>query len=312
MKKMNTILLILALLNLQCNTEADPEIDQENPFRMEYFNLAYASESNTQKLDIYLPVMVLEKNPVVVLIHGGAWRVGDKSNFRTNARWSEVVDTLRSRGYAVVPINYRLSGEAKFPAQIYDVKASIRWIKANAENYKIDSERIGVWGQSAGGHLAALAGVSENIEVLEDFAQGNENVSSSIQAVVDWYGPTDFLKMDSMTIAQGCATANHSLANSGESELIGFPIESRSDLVALANPITYITEVCPPFLIEHGLNDCTVPFGQGQLLYESLLPVLGSEHVKLNLLQNSGHGNGLFTEIATVENVIDFLDAYLK
>ncbi|MFV0590112.1 MAG: alpha/beta hydrolase fold domain-containing protein [Draconibacterium sp.] len=305
-------ILMLALVNLNCNKESEQEIVQDVPILKVHLDLPYASESSKQKLDILLPDTVLEKNLVVVMIHGGAWRVGDKSNFRTNVRWEEVLDTLKSRGYAVVPINYRLSGEAKFPAQIYDVKASIRWIKENAAKYKLDLAKVGVWGQSAGGHLAALAGVSENVAALEDLNQGNENVSSSVKAVIDWYGPTDFLKMDSMAIAQGCATTNHNDSNSGESELIGFPIASRPDLVAFANPITYVSEDCPPVFIEHGLTDCTVPYGQSQLLYDSLLPLIGNQKVKLKLLSASGHGSGQFTKMEIVLEVIDFFDVHLK
>jgi acetyl esterase/lipase len=299
---------MLALLNLNCSKRIETEAVPDNTIQKKYLDLTYESGSSSQKLDIFLPDTVLEKNPVIIMIHGGAWRGGDKSNYRA----STILTALRNRGYAVVPVNYRLSGETKFPAQIFDIKSSIRWVKANATKYKLDSGKIGVWGQSAGGHLAALAGVSGNIAALEDFNQENENVSSSVQAVIDWYGPSDFLKMDSMATTQGCSTANHNAATSGESELVGFPITSRPDLVAMANPITYITDDCPPIFIEHGLDDCTVPYGQSQLLYDSLLPKLGNQKVKLKLLPASGHGSGQFTKIATILEVIDFLDTHLK
>lgn len=278
------------------------------PIQKEYFDISYASASTAQKLDIFLPDTVKEKNSVLIWIHGGGWQGGDKSEFRNTSRLTE----LKKRGYAVVVLNYRLSGEAKFPAQIFDVKAAIRWVKANAATYRFNSAKVGVWGSSAGGHLSALAGTSGNVTELEDLNQGNNSFTSTVQVVVDWYGPTDFLQMDSLALAQGCSSSNHNAANSPESELIGFQITTRPDLVAKVNPITYISNDDPPFFIEHGLIDCTVAHGQSQQLYNQLLPVLGAQKVKLKLLDATGHGGGLFSAAATVTEAIDFLDAYLK
>lgn len=115
-----------------------------------------------------------------------------------------------------------------------------------------------------------------------------------------------------MAIAQGCVSSNHNDVNSPESQLIGFQITTRPDLVAKVNPATYITNNDPPFFIEHGLTDCTVPFAQSQYLYDRLLPVLGSQKVKLKFLSATGHGGGLFDNSATITEAIDFLDSYLK
>lgn len=297
------------LLLYSCKKEdTDTNAQNQAPLQKEYMDIAYASGSNAQKLDIFLPDTVKEKNPVLIWIHGGGWKGGDKSEFRNTSRLAE----LRRRGYAVVVINYRLSGEAKFPAQIFNVKAAIRWVKANAATYKFNKDKVGVWGSSAGGHLSALAGTSGNVAELEDLSQGNNGVTSAVQVVVDWYGPTNFLQMDSLALAQGCTSSNHNAANSPESELIGFQITTRPDLVAKVNPITYISADDPPFFIEHGLIDCTVAHGQSQQLYNQLLPVLGAQKVKLKLLDATGHGGGLFSAFATVTEVTDFLDTYLK
>ncbi len=299
----------LALIFASCKKENTETAGQnETTLKKEYIDIAYASGSNAQKMDIFLPDTVKDKNPVLIWIHGGGWKGGDKSEFRNSSRLTE----LKKRGYAVVVINYRLSGEAKFPSQIFDVKAAIRWVKANAGTYKFNPDKIGVWGSSAGGHLSALAGTSGSIAELEDLNQGNSSFSSTVQVVVDWYGPTDFLKMDSLALAQGCTSSNHNAANSPESELIGFKITTRADLVAKANPITYISNDDPPFLIEHGLIDCTVAYGQSQLLFKELLPVLGSQKVKIKLLDATGHGGGLFSAASTATEAIDFLDTYLK
>jgi acetyl esterase/lipase len=311
MQTKNNIFFIIAVFTLlvSCKKNTEKATPPPNPpIQKEHLDISYATGSNAQKLDIFLPDTIKSKNPVLVWIHGGGWKGGDKSEFRNSNRLTE----LKKRGYAVVVINYRLSGEAKFPAQIYDVKAAIRWIKANAATYNFNADKVGVWGSSAGGHLSALAGTSGNVAALEDLTQGNSSLSSTVQAVIDWYGPTDFLKMDSLALLQGCASSAHNAATSPESELIGFQITTRPDLVAKANPITYISNDDPPFFIEHGLTDCTVAYGQSQLLYDQLVPVLGAQKVKIKLLAATGHGGGLFSDFVTVKEAIDFLDTYLK
>jgi hypothetical protein len=156
-----------------------------------YLDLSYAEQSNAQKLDIYLPEEGKGPFPVILSVHGGAFLGGDK-------RDGQLIPMLKGleKGYAIVSINYRLSGEATWPAQILDCKAAVRWIRAHAGDYKLDPERIAAWGGSAGGHLSAVLGTSGDIPELEDPDQGNAAYSSRVQAVVDWFGPTDFLEMD--------------------------------------------------------------------------------------------------------------------
>jgi len=146
-----------------------------------WLDIAYASKSPAQKLDIYLPDAGDGPFPVILSIHGGAFKGGDKGD-------NQVVPMLEGvrRGYAVVSINYRLSGEAISPAQINDIKAAVRWIRANAKQYKFNPDKIAAWGGSAGGNLAALLGTSGDVKELEDGSQGNANQSSRVQAVVDW------------------------------------------------------------------------------------------------------------------------------
>ena len=308
-KKILLPLLLFSIILFACKKSVEQSPSSPVvPAQKEYFDKAYAGNSAAQKLDIFLPSTGSAPYPVLIWIHGGGWRGGDKSNFRN----SGVLSLLKSRGYAVVVINYRLSSEALFPAQIMDVKAAIRWIKANAATYALHKDKIGVWGSSAGGHLAALAGTSGDVTELEDLSLGNTQFSSTVQAVVDWFGPTNLLTMDSMAIAQGCVSSNHNDVNSPESQLIGFQITTRPDLVAKVNPATYITNNDPPFFIEHGLTDCTVPFAQSQNLYDRLLPVLGSQKVKLKFLAATGHGGGFFDNRATITEANDFLDRYLK
>ena len=154
------------------------------------------------------------------------------------------------RGYAVVSINYRLSDEAIFPAQIYDCKAALRYIKAKAGQYQLDKTRVAAWGGSAGAHLSALVGTSAGIAELEDLSMGNPDEKADVQAVVDWYGPTeDFLRMDEELIETGNGVPDHSLPESPESRLLGQVITDIPERVRFASPMTYVHAHVPHFQI---------------------------------------------------------------
>lgn len=208
-------------------------------------------------LDLYLPDKVGARPPLVVWVHGGGWRNGDKG---TNCRAAFLVD----HGYAVASIGYRLSGEATFPAQAHDCKAGIRWLRANADKYAFGPDRIGAWGPSAGGHLVALLGTSGVVPELEGEC-GTPEASSAVMAVCDWFGPTDLSRM-----SEHASHIDHDAADSPESQLLGGPVQEMKAAVAAANPITYVTGDEPPFLIMHGDQDMTVPYPQSVLLHEAL------------------------------------------
>ena len=195
-------------------------------------DVAYASASPTQKLDLYLP----EGSgpfPLIINVHGGAFKMGDKSN-------PAGADEFLANGYAVASVDYRLSGEALAPAQIQDVKAAVRWLRANASKYNLDPQKFAAFGQSAGGNLVALLGTSCGAAALEGAELGNADQSSCVQAVVDWFGPTDFLQMDQQFAGTSCP-ATHDAADSPESLVVGAPIQTVPDKVQLVNPITYVT-----------------------------------------------------------------------
>jgi len=226
-------------------------------------------------LDLYWHEHADNLTPVIIWIHGGGWMQGSKT-----APFPALA--LVDRGYAVSSISYRLSQEALFPAQIQDCKAAVRWLRANATRYHLDPDRIGAWGSSAGGHLAALLGTSGGVEDLEG-TEGNLEYSSRVQAVCDWYGPTDFLRMNDV---QGII--NHDAADSPESRLVGGPIQERRAEVARGNPISYVTPDDPPFLIMHGDRDRMVPLNQSEMLYAALQDA-GVEST-LSVVPGSGHG----------------------
>ena len=252
------------------------------------------------KLNVIRPKERLpEPMPVVVWIHGGAWMAGSKEGTPTLA--------LAQKGYFTVSISYRLSQEAKFPAQIEDCKAAIRWLRAHAKEYGIDPERIGVWGSSAGGHLVALLGTSGGVAELEGKG-GWEDQSSRVQAVCDFFGPTDFTRM-----MEGRSTMDHYAANSPESLLIGGPVLENKDKCAKANPITYVTADDPPFLIVHGESDTIVPINSSELL-DVALRKAGVDATFVRA-KRGGHGFGPNCEPSAQQidqMVIEFFDKHLK
>ena len=268
-------------------------------------DIPYAEPAHDRHvLDVYSPAGA--KNfPVVFWIHGGGWQAGDKSLGSNSFQLR-----LARDGYAVASINYRLSGEAIFPAQINDCKAAIRWLRANAAQYNLDPTRIGVWGSSAGGHLAALVGTSNDVTDLEGTVGGNSQYSSRVQAVGDWYGPTDFLQMDVQAGQAGCIGSNHNSGDSPESRLLGCAIQTCPQTVQRANPMTYATRDDPPFFIQHGQIDCTVPPGQSQILQNLLQSI--ERDTSLTLFDATGHGGPAFTSVANLAFTDAFWNTRLK
>jgi len=268
--------------------------------KRKFIDVPYAYISVFQKLDIYLPETGAGPYPVIVSVHGGAWMMCDKNDVQL----SPALKAL-DEGFAVVSVNYRLSGEAKFPAQIHDVKAAIRWIRAHAADYGLDPDRIAVWGGSAGGHLSELAGTSTGTDAgsvyLEDPSLGNPDESCAVDAVVAWFAPTDFLKMDVYFNETGAGTADHGDPDSPESRLLGRHIVTVPDMVAAANPETYVHPMMPPFFLQHGIADPIVPFQHSVAFAEKIRKVRGDAGVKLDLIPGAKHGGS--PEFETPENI---------
>jgi acetyl esterase/lipase len=269
----------------------------------QYEDLAYANVSLAQKLDLYLPDGK-GPFPVVLIVHGGAFLFGDKADQPSKGG----TDDLLKHGFAVANVNYRLSGEAKVPAQIQDVKTAVRWLRAHAKEYALNPDKFGAWGASAGANLAALLGTAIDIPALEGAELGNPDQSSQVQAVVDWFGPTDFLQMDRQLIELGFPPS-HDDPESPESLLVDAPIQTRPDLVKAVNPLTYVAPKAAPFLIEHGTNDSTVPYLQSKILFEALVDAAGTERVTFVPLEGAVHGGGpQFWSPENVARVLGFLD----
>jgi acetyl esterase/lipase len=259
-------------------------------------DLVYTNSGGQPRLlDLYLPSGAERPLPVIVWLHAGGWRSGNRKHAPDLSRH------FAMRGFAMASIDYRLSGEAIFPAPLHDVKAAIRWLRANGGGYGIDGGRIGLWGASAGGHLATLAALTPYNEFgrPENGANEHRDVLADVQAVVTAYAPIDFPSMDeqrddslvaandpsAFVLPPGARTAD---ARSYESLLIGAPINDRPDLAAAASPLSYVAVGAPPFLIVHGRSDRAVPVQQSEMLYEALSR-FGND-VTVRLIEGMGHG----------------------
>lgn len=252
-----------------------------------------------QKLDLYLPKDRDEASrlPVVVWIHGGGWRAGSKSQCPILA--------MVQRGYAVASIGYRLSGDAIFPAQIHDCKTAIRWLRVNAEKYGLDPARFGVWGSSAGGHLAALVGTSAGVTALEGAELGHADASSRVQAVCDWFGPTELQLMNEHAGDNGAL--DHDAATSPESKLLGAPLPTANAQAKLASPLTHVTKDDPPMMLVHGKVDRLVSWRQSDVLYQQLQRA--EVESTLKIVPGAGHG-GFPADVR--EECFAFFDRILK
>lgn len=242
--------------------------------------------------------------PLVVYIHGGGWAQGSRTAMHDTIEMHAPFEKLARAGFAVAPVSYRLSSEAPFPAQLHDVKAAVRWLRVNASEFDINPGRIAVWGESAGGHLACLLALTAGNRELEGEVD-NASAPSAVQAVVDWYGPTDLLAMDTQSAADSVIV--HDAPDSPESRLIGAPLQGAPDLARRASPISYVRGQAPPFLIVHGDKDRFVPVAQSIELAEALRRA-GTD-VTLHRIPGADH---IFIGYRDIQGLLDEIIAFLR
>lgn len=261
-----------------------------------------AGGTYTLHTDIYAATAGAGPRPLLLWIHGGGWQGGTYNNVPGSAL------AMRQRGFHIASADYRLSGQAIFPAQIHDVKGTVRFLRANAVAYNIDPNRIAAWGSSAGGHLTALLATSGDAPEVEGTSGGNPGFSSRVQAAVDYFGPVDILLMNLDVTTPPGSNIDHDAPTSPESKLIGFddpdqgigvlranldnpapPFPEKAALAFLTNPLNFITLDDPPFYISHGLSDATVPNFQSTRLHEALLDAALDTTYKA--VPGAGHGN---------------------
>ncbi|MFN8209180.1 MAG: alpha/beta hydrolase [Bacteroidales bacterium] len=262
------------------------------------------------KVDVYLPQTEKPSYPAVVVIYGSAWF----SNRSKGADMKSLGQALLDAGYVVVMPNHRASSEAQFPAQLHDIKAVVRFIRGLADTFRIDTSFIGITGSSSGGSLAAIMGTSRNVRSM---TMGNFTVdiegslgkytsfSSSVDAVVDWFGPTNMLVMDSC----GGTDFIHNDAKSPASLYIGGPIQENKEKTLLASSTTYADPSDPPFLIFHGDADRVVPYCQSQILYDALQKNRVAS--QFFLIPAGQHGPGVHTA-ENIQKMVDFFNQSRK
>lgn len=258
-----------------------------------YRDLEYGqADSKPLLLDMFYPTNQSKPVPVVVWVHGGGWKGGTKD--RCPAAW------LAEHGYAVASIDYRLLDQAQWPAQINDCRTAIRWLRANAKEFQLDADHIGAWGGSAGGHLAALLGTLD--------PPTDEKLPSRVQAVCDWYGPSDLLTMPPNVVGNGRTVED--VAKSNGARLLGGPVRDLPDLAKQASALYQVSVDDPPFLIIHGSKDPSVPLEQSRKLHEKLTEAGVSSTFRI--VDGAGHGGKEFQTPEMRQIILDFFDTHLK
>jgi acetyl esterase/lipase len=257
-------------------------------------DLVYGKGGDTDlQLDLAMPKDGDGPFPAIVCIHGGGWRGGNRQNL------AKTIEVLAGRGYVAATISYRLVPKATFPAQIEDSKAAVRWLRANAKKYKVDPDHIGAVGYSAGGHLCCLLGVTSKGDRLEGKG-GNAEQSSQVQAVVSFFGPTDFTER----------TWNATVEKDILAPFLGGAFEDKRDNYKKASPVSYVRKSAPPFLFFHGTEDKVVAVSQSRIMADKLRGVGAS--AKLVEIEGAGHGWGGEKLLETVEQMVKFFDTNLK
>jgi acetyl esterase/lipase len=252
-------------------------------------------------LDLFRPAAAVDA-PVVVWIHGGAWLGGTNKRESPALAPARIGERILAAGYALARVTYRLTGEAVFPAQLHDVKAAIRWLRHHAAELGLDPERIAVWGESAGGHLAALAALTGDDPALAG-TEGILEGSDAVQAGIVWYGPSNLLSMAAQNHPQG--VQDHDAPESPESRLVGGPVQQLPAESAAASPVTYARAGGPPLLLVHGDDDRVVPEGQSRELHERLA-ALGAR-VELEIVPDADHCFAGGDLDPLVDDALDFL-----
>ena len=270
-------------------------------------NITYARLSSAQKLDLYRPANGHAALPLVIYIHGGGFRFGDKSGAQN------LIDPLLKAGFAVASLDYRLTDQARFPAQVEDVKAAVRFLRAHAHAFGLNPGRFAAFGGSAGGYLATMLGVSAGNRAFAGVGLGYAHTSSAVQAVAEWFGPVDFLTIDTQRRSSPvCANAPPAARSVAGHNLFGVAPATVPARAIAANPITYLStgRAIPPFLIGHGTADCRVPYQQSLELYRSLVRSGHAATTSISIVAGAGHGPR-FGTVAQMPSVVRFLQRTL-
>lgn len=287
-------------------SEKIPRSTDVSDFPRSYMDIVYSDRSAALKLNIVLPNEGEGPYPVIVFIHGGGWLIGDKNHVQT-----QQVYRLLYAGYAVCCVNYRLSDEAKWPLPLHDCKTAIRFLRAQGDQYNLDTERIGVVGNSAGGHLAAMLGTTNQKPEYEDLTMGYGECSSEVQAAFIWFGVYDFT-----TLLKDFETAyperERGFEVGAETFMLGHSLKERPERLKAASPIHNLDKKTVPFYVEHGTGDHVVPYYQCERFYKHYKELLGAEQIFIKLFEGAEHSDPAFKTDENVFEFVKFFDRYIK
>jgi acetyl esterase/lipase len=280
----------------------DPPADADFVQR-KYLDISYAEGSEKRKLDIYLPNEGAAPYPLIIDIYGGGWYFGKRSSYKMNLALQ-----LLKRGYAVASIDYSLSKEAKYPTQIYEVKAAVRYLRNHADEYRLDQKRFAFLGESAGSHLGAVSALSNGAHIFEDIPFGEEG-DASVQCMIALYCPTDLAVTKSQFAVLNLETwiGEGGEIDSPEGVLLGFKPADAPALTHLANPETFVTANAPAFQFFHGSDDRVVPYLQSMNLAVKLTEKIGANRVEHHLIEGAGHNQTHFMK----EEYYNLMDSFL-
>ena len=248
-------------------------------------------------LDLYLAPVAEAPTPLIIWVHGGAWRAGSKADVPIQA--------LVARGYSIASVDYRLSPVARFPAQVHDIKAAIRFLRAHAAQHRLDPQRFVIAGSSAGGHLAALVGVSNGHQELEGTVGEHLTISSDVQAIVSWFGASNLETILAQSTPHGLSVRVPALEL-----LLGGQPKDQPDLAKLASPVTHVDAHDPPLLLIHGDQDPQMPINQSHELEGAYQRV--KRPCQFELIHHGAHGGPQFFDATRLEVMERFLNESLR
>jgi acetyl esterase/lipase len=274
-----------------------------------YQNIPYAGDSSSQVLDVYLPE---EEGvyPVIVVVHGGGFKFGDQS-----MNIIAPIFAATEQGYAVVSVDYRKSSEAVFPAALGDVKAAVRWVRANADKYGFDCDNIAIWGESAGAYLSIMTALTPDVDELHAGVDANAEFSSAVKALVSFYAPVDFWHLDADAEVVGL-DSDFGSASSFESDFLGQALSQDESFTNRTWWGSYVDQLPVDFAlkawVQVGDSDHRVPYTQSVHLAEQLTELLGEDNVEFSIIEGADHEDDAFYTQENLSAVLSFLDGILK
>lgn len=301
--------------NREAFLPTEPEIDVTQ-FRKTALDLHYADQSENQILDIFYPDEGEGPYPLVIVLHGGAFCAGHKRSYYVKRMCQPV-----HAGYAVATVEYRLTQEATWPAQLLDGKLAIRYLRAHAKELNLDPDKFALWGNSAGGTVTQIMAVTGDNEEYDDLSIG-EKASSKVQCALAWYTISEInsceqFSFDSFELRKATGAGKGMMPNGGEvkesmfTRLLGFNPLYYPEKTAKISPIALVDENCADMLLQHGTNDLVVDHHQSIYMYEKVKAVCGEDRCQLDLFEGEPHGSQQIKSIENINHCIDFLDKHL-